>query len=249
MIICKSAHEIEWMRQSGKIVADVLDMLREMVKPGITPNQLNKAAEEYLTKCGAVPSFKGYCGYPATLCVSPNEVVVHGIPNDIPFQEGDIVSVDMGAVVHGFHTDAARTYAVGSISKEKADLVRVTEESFFQGLRFCRTGNRLSDISSCIQQYCEGHGYSVVRVLTGHGVGRNLHEDPEIPNFGRPGRGPRLQEGMTLAIEPMINLGGYAVETSADGWTVSTCDGKPSAHYENTVAIVNGEPEILTLNR
>lgn len=237
------------MKRSGKVVADVLDLLRDAVRPGVTPRQLDQAAENYLKKVGAIPSFKNYNGYPATLCVSPNEVVVHGIPNDDPLEEGDIVSLDMGAVVDGYHADAARTYPVGKISAEKARLIEVTRESFFEAMKYCRTGYRISDVSNAVQVYCEARGYSLVRVLTGHGVGRHLHEDPEIPNFGKPGRGPRIQEGMTLAVEPMVNMGTYFVKTADDGWTVSTCDGKPSAHYENSIAIVDGEPLILTLNR
>lgn len=246
MIICKSGRELEMMKESGRMTAEVLELLGKSIRPGITGRQLDRIAEEYLQKHGAKASFKGYNGYPAALCVSPNHYVVHGIPNDIPLREGDIVSLDFGVLYKGFNTDAARTFPVGSISDENQKLIDRTRESFYKGIEFCKVGYRISDISSAIQQYAESYGYSLVRALTGHGVGEKLHEDPEIPNFGRPGRGPRIQNGMTLAIEPMVNLGSYAVEVLPDGWGVVTKDRMPSAHYENTVAVIDGEPVLLT---
>lgn len=247
MIYLKSNNEIDIMRISGRIVAETLSKVEEAVKPGITTNELDKIAEEYIRSCGATPSFKGYCGFPASICASVNEEVVHGIPGERVLQEGDIISIDCGAIYNGFHGDAARTFPVGRISKDKQKLIDVTRESFFEGVKYAMVGNRIGDISHAIQEYAESYGYSIVRDYVGHGIGKEMHEEPPIPNFGRAGRGPKLTKGMVIAIEPMVNLGVYAVDELSNGWTVVTYDGKPSAHYENTVAILENGPEILTL--
>lgn len=250
MIIIKTNQEIEYMRQAGSVVRDTLLKLQEAVRPGVTTAQLDRIAEEYILKCGAKPSFKGYNGFPASICSSLNSEVVHGIPSKkVVLQEGDILSVDCGALLNGYQGDAARTFAVGNISKEAQKLIDVTKESFFKGIEFAKVGNRLSDISACIQQYVESFGFSVVRDYVGHGIGKKLHEDPEVPNYGRPGRGPKLMQGMVLAIEPMINIGDFTVRTEANDWTVVTEDGSLSAHYENTVAILKDGPEILTWSK
>lgn len=246
MIILKSPKEIEIMKRAGAVVAQVHKRLKEVIEPGITTEELDRIAEEYILKSGAQPAFKGYNGFPASICASINEEVVHGFPGSRVLEEGDIISLDIGTIVEGYVGDAARTHAVGKISPEKEKLIEVTKESFFQGIQFAKEGYRLSDISHAVQQYVESNGFSVVRDYVGHGVGRNMHEDPPIPNYGRPGRGPRLKRGMVLAIEPMVNLGTYHVETLKNNWTVVTLDGKSSAHYENTIAITEGEPEILT---
>lgn len=247
MITLKNDREIEYMRQAGKVVGETLDILQESIKPGITTGELDRIAEEYIRSRNAIPSFKGYCGFPASICASINNEVVHGIPDERALREGDIISIDCGAILNGYHGDAARTFAVGQISKEAENLIKVTKESFFKGIEKAIVGNRLSDISSAIQQYAEGQGYSVVRDYVGHGIGTEMHEEPEVPNFGRPDRGPKLVEGMVLAIEPMINIGEFHVKVQSNGWTVVTKDGTLSAHYENTVAILNNGPEILTL--
>ncbi|MBU3108637.1 type I methionyl aminopeptidase [Clostridium gasigenes] len=247
MIIIKSEKEIDLMRIAGKIVAETLLLVGENVKPGITTAGLDKIAEEFITKHGAKPSFKGLYGFPASLCISVNEHVVHGIPGSYVLKDGDIISVDCGACINGFHGDAARTFAVGNVSDKAKDLIRVTEQSFFKGIGYAKVGNRLTDISHEIQNYVEASGFSVVRDFVGHGIGRVVHEDPEVPNFGKAGRGPKLIAGMTLAIEPMINVGTYKVKTLNDDWTVVTSDGSLSAHYENTVVILPDGPEILTL--
>lgn len=247
MIIIKNHKEIELMRKAGRIVAETLLLVGENVKPGITTAELDSIAEEFITKHGAKPSFKGLYGFPASLCISVNEQVVHGIPGGYVLKEGDIVSVDCGAELDGFHGDAARTFAVGNISDEAKKLIQVTEESFFRGIELARVGNNLTDISHEIQSYIEASGFSVVRDFVGHGIGKNVHEDPEVPNFGRPGRGPKLVAGMTLAIEPMVNIGTYRVTTLGDDWTVISADKSLSAHYENTVVILPDGPEILTL--
>lgn len=247
MIIIKNSQEIEYMRQAGKVVGETLLRLEELIKPGITTAEIDKVAEEFITKQGAKPSFKGYGGFPASLCISVNEEVVHGIPGNRVLQEGDIVSVDCGAILNGYQGDAARTFPVGRISDEAMKLINVTRESFFKGIEMALIGNRLTDISHAIQQYVEAEGFSVVRDYVGHGIGKDLHEDPEVPNFGRPGRGPKLVSGMVLAIEPMVNIGGFHVKTQSNQWTVVTVDGSLSAHYENTVAILPEGPEILTL--
>ena len=247
MIILKSNDEITLMKKAGKIVGETLLLLEKEVKPGVTTAELDMMAEEFITKHGAKPSFKGLYGFPSSLCISVNEQVIHGFPGAYVLKEGDIVSVDCGARINGFHGDAARTFPVGNISKEAQRLIDVTRDSFFKGIEYAKVGNRLSDISHEIQSYVEAAGFSVVRDFVGHGIGRNVHEDPNVPNFGKSGRGPKLQEGMVLAIEPMVNSGTYKVKTLKDGWTVVTADNSLSAHYENTVAILSDGPEILTL--
>ncbi|MBN7773678.1 type I methionyl aminopeptidase [Clostridium aminobutyricum] len=248
MIIIKSEQEINIMRESGKVTGLILRELENFIKPGISTMDVNEFVEQTILKHHMIPTFKGYCGYPAAACVSVNEEVVHGIPSKKRIlKEGDIVSVDVGCTHKGYVSDAARTYAVGEISDEAARLIRVTRESFFEGLKFCKVGYRLSDISHAIQTKAEGEGFSVIRDFVGHGVGKQMHEEPQIPNYGKPGRGPRLAKGMVLAIEPMINQGDYEVEVQLDNWTVVTLDGMLSAHYENTVVITDGEPELLTL--
>lgn len=248
MIIIKTDKEIEYMRQAGKIVGNTLLRLEEVIKPGITTAELDRIAEEYITRQGAKPSFKGYNGFPASICSSVNEEVVHGIPsNKLVLQEGDIISVDCGAILNGYHGDAARTFPVGNISEEARQLIEVTKESFFKGVKNAVIGNKLTDISAEVQRYAESFGYSLVRDFVGHGIGKDMHEDPEVPNFGRPGRGPKLCKGMVLAIEPMVNIGKYHVRVESNNWTVVTEDGSLSAHYENTVAILDDGPEILTL--
>ncbi|WP_315118750.1 type I methionyl aminopeptidase [uncultured Clostridium sp.] len=248
MIILKNNIEIEYMRQAGKVVAETLAKLEEVVKPGISTAELDRIAEELIVKRGAKPSFKGYYGFPASICASVNNEVVHGIPSrDRVLQEGDIISVDCGAILNGYHGDAARTLPVGKVSEEAEKLINVTKDSFFKGVEKAMVGNRLTDISFAIQQYVESFGYSVVRDYVGHGIGRDMHEEPEIPNFGRAGRGPKLMNGIVLAIEPMVNIGDYHVDVKPDNWTVVTKDDSLSAHYENTVAVLNNGPEILTL--
>ena len=246
MITLKSSHEIDLMRQAGKITAAARALAGEMVKPGVTTQEIDKAVEAFIRQQGAVPSFLGYSGYPASACISVNDEVIHGIPGKRVLQEGDIVSIDVGAFIGGFHGDCAATFACGQISEEAQRLIDVTRQSFFEGINFAKEGYRVQDISAAVQTYVESHGFSVVREFVGHGVGTHLHESPEIPNFGRSGRGARLLRGMTLAIEPMVNLGGAAILQMNDGWTVKTRDGKLSAHYENTILVTDGEPEILT---
>ena len=246
MITLKSSHEIDLMRQAGKITAAARALAGEMVKPGVTTQEIDKAVEAFIRKQGAVPSFLNYNGYPASACISVNDEVIHGIPGKRVLQEGDIVSIDVGAYIGGFHGDCAATFACGKISDEAQRLIDVTRQSFFEGIKFAKEGCRVQDISTAVQTYVESHGFSVVREFVGHGVGAHLHESPEVPNFGRLGRGPRLLRGMTLAIEPMVNLGGAAILQLNDGWTVKTRDGKLSAHYENTILVTDGEPEILT---
>ncbi|MGG7059452.1 type I methionyl aminopeptidase [Clostridium nigeriense] len=247
MIFIKNNKEIDLMRKAGKIVAETLLLVEEKVRPGITTAELDRIAEEFITKHGAKPSFKGLYGFPASLCISVNEQVVHGIPGGYVLKDGDIISVDCGANINGFHGDAARTFAVGNISEEANKLINVTKESFFKGIEYAKVGNRLTDISHGIQSYVEASGFSVVRDFVGHGIGRVVHEDPEVPNYGLPGRGPKLVEGMALAIEPMVNVGSYKVKTLSNDWTVVTSDGSLSAHYENTIVILPDGPEILTL--
>jgi methionyl aminopeptidase len=247
MIVIKSDSEIEYMRQAGKIVARTLEEIKKVIKPGITTGHIDDLAEKFIIGQGAIPAFKGLYGFPATLCISINEEVVHGIPGDRVLKEGDIVSIDCGAIVHGFCGDGARTFPVGTISKQAQELINVTEQSFFEGINYARVGNRLEDISHSIQVYVEKHGFSVVRDYVGHGIGRAMHEDPQVPNFGRAGRGVRLAKGMCLAIEPMVNMGGYQVKILSNEWTVVTIDKSLSSHYENTVAILDNGPEILTL--
>ena len=217
-----------------------------MVKPGVSTKAIDRAVYEFILSQGAKPSFLHYNGYPASVCVSINEQVIHGIPGSRKLREGDAVSIDVGANIDGFHGDCAATYVAGEASDEVKRLIRVTRESFFEGLRYARAGNRVSDISHAVQEYVEAAGFSVVRDYVGHGVGSKMHEDPEVPNFGRPGHGPRLMPGMTIAVEPMVNMGSFGVRILSDDWTVVTVDGKPAAHYENTILITNGDPEILT---
>lgn len=243
----KSAREIESMRVAGKIVAETLEKLKEVIEPGITTRELNRIAEEYIRSNNGIPAFLGYNGYPASICTSVNEEVVHGIPSQRVLRDGDIVSIDIGAFYEGYCGDAARTFEVGNVSKKAKRLIMITEESFFAGIVMAVEGKRLQDISHAIQTYVESNGYSVVRALVGHGIGKNMHEEPQVPNYGAPGRGPRLTAGMTLAIEPMVNEGRFHVKTLSDGWTVVTSDGSLSAHYENTIVITANEPEILTM--
>jgi methionyl aminopeptidase len=247
MIIIKNDMEIEYMRRAGRLVGETLARLEEAIKPGITTAELDKIAEEFILKHNAKPSFKGYHGFPASICASTNNEVVHGIPAGRVLEDGDIISIDCGVILNGYQGDAARTIPVGKVSTEAEKLIKVTKESFFKGIEYAKIDNRLSDISAAIQTYVENFGFSIVRDFVGHGIGKDMHEDPEVPNFGRPGRGPKLKHGMVLAIEPMVNIGKYHVRVEANDWTVVTEDGSLSAHYENTVAILNNGPEILTL--
>jgi len=247
MIILKSAPELAKMRQAGLIVAEVLECLRQKVQPGVTTRELNNMVEEIISKRGATPSSLHYRGYPASLCASVNEEVVHGIPSQRKLKEGDIVSLDVGACYQGYHGDASQTLAVGQISPETQRLLRVTSEALHLGLTEVRVGNHVGDISAAIQNHVEAAGYSVVRVLCGHGIGASMHEDPEIPNYATKQKGPRLEEGMVLAIEPMVNMGKSRVFTKEDQWTVVTADGSVSAHFEHTIAITPEGPQILTM--
>ena len=247
MITLKSEREIELMRRAGKITAAARALAGEMVKPGVTTQEIDKAVYRFIRSQGAEPSFLNYNGYPASVCVSVNDEVIHGIPGKRVLKEGDIVSVDVGAYIGGFHGDCAATYACGAISDEAQKLIDVTRQSFYEGIKFAREGNRLSDVSHAVQEYVEANGFSVVREYVGHGIGRNMHESPEVPNFGLPGHGPKLLRGMTLAVEPMVNAGAAAIRQMPDGWTVKTRDGKYAAHYENTILITAGEPELLTV--
>lgn len=235
------------MRQACKITAAARALAGELVKPGVSTKAIDRAVHDYIVSQGAKPSFLNYSGFPASACISVNNVIIHGIPGGYILKEGDIVSVDVGAFYKGFHGDCAATYACGAISTEAQRLIDVTKQSFFEGIRFATKGNRVQDISHAVQTYVESNGFAVVRDFVGHGVGRQLHEEPEVPNFGAPGRGPRLLPGMTIAVEPMVNAGTYQVKVLSDGWTTVTADGKLAAHYENTVLITDGEPEILTV--
>jgi methionyl aminopeptidase len=247
VITCRSAAEIEKMRRVNQIVARVLGELRAMVAPGVTTQALDALAEARVREAGAEPAFKGYHGYPATVCASINEQVVHGIPSKRPLVDGDVISIDMGAKLDGFYGDCAVTVPVGRISDDAASLLRVTEESLFHGIDAVRPGARVSDIGAAVQQHVEAHGFSVVREFVGHGIGTALHEEPQIANYGPAGRGPRLTEGMVLAIEPMVNAGKHAVKVLPDGWTAVTRDGSLSAHFEHTVVVTHDGCEILTL--
>lgn len=246
MITLKSAQDIVKMKAAGRVVEETLRLLEQTACEGITTEELNRVADAYIRSQGAIPTFLNYNGYPKSVCISVNEEVVHGIPGKRRLKDGDIVSCDVGATLNGFVGDAARTFLIGNVSEETKKLVEVTRECFFEALKFCRVGYRISDISKAVQTHAESHGYGVVRELIGHGVGRKLHEPPDVPNYYSPNARQRLQAGMTIAIEPMINLGTAAVWQLEDGWTVVTRDGKPSAHYENTVAITNGDPILLT---
>ena len=247
MIAIKNECQLTVMRRACEITAAARALAGEMVRPGVSTKQIDKAVHDYIVSQGAKPSFLGYHGYPGSACISVNETVIHGIPGGYVLKDGDIVSIDVGAFYRGFHGDCAATFACGTISAEAEKLIEVTRQSFFEGIRFAKRGHRVSDISHAIQTYVESNGFSVVRSFVGHGVGAQLHEEPEVPNFGAAGRGPRLLPGMTLAIEPMVNVGTHEVRILKDGWTVVTTDGKLSAHYENTVLITDGEPEILTV--
>lgn len=247
MITLKSPTEIGYMRKSCAVIRDLLLYMEDKVKPGVSTKKLDEFVHDYIVKHGAKPSFLGYGGFPASACISIDDVVVHGIPSARRLEEGMIVGVDVGAILNGWQSDAARTFLVGEVSAEKRRLVDTTRESFFKGVEQFKDGGRLGDISHAIQVYNEERGYSMVRDLVGHGIGREMHEDPQVPNFGRAGHGVRLAVGMVLAIEPMVNMGTWKVETLDDGWTCVTQDGMPSAHYENTVALTENGAEILTL--
>ena len=247
MITLKSSREIDLMRQAGKITAAARALAGAMVAPGVTTREIDRAVARYIRSRGAVPSFLHYNGYPASVCISVNDEVIHGIPGSRVLKEGDIVSVDVGAFKDGFHGDCAGTYPCGEVSEEARRLIEVTRQSFFEGIRYAREGCRLPDLSGAIQRYVEANGFSVVREFVGHGIGRKMHEDPEVPNYVEPKAGrPRFLRGMTIAVEPMVNAGGVGVYTMPDGWTVRTADGRLSAHYENTILITDGEPELLT---
>ena len=246
MIKIKNSEEIEIMRESALVVSRTLGILAKEVKPGVTTLFLDKIAEEYIRSQGAIPGFLGLYDFPNTLCMSPNSQVVHGIPNNNPLQEGDIISIDCGALKNGFYGDHAYTFAVGEIEEEIRKLLEVTKQSLYEGIRQLKVGNRVGDVGYAIQKYCEDRGYGVVRELVGHGLGRKMHEDPEMPNYGKRGRGKKLMNGMVVAIEPMINLGTHRINHLSDGWTILTQDGKPSAHFEHDIAIIDGKPELLS---
>lgn len=253
MITIKNKDELDIMKKAGEIVAIAHEKIRENVSPGVTTLELDRIAEEVIRKHNAIPSFKGYEGlpgaidFPASICASVNEEIVHGIPGNRVLKDGDIISVDIGAYYNGYHGDAARTLAVGSISDDARKLIEVTKQSFFEGISKAIEGNRIIDIAGAVEDYATRHGYSVVRDYVGHGIGRDMHEDPAVPNYRTRFRGPRLQQGMTIAVEPMINIGTYKVRVLDNKWTVVTADGKLSAHYENTIAITSGEPMVLTI--
>ena len=247
MIAIKNERELTLMRQACKITAAARALAGDMVRPGVSTKQIDQAVHDYIVAQGAKPSFLHYNGFPASTCISVNGTVIHGIPDSYILKDGDIVSVDVGAFYKGYHGDCAATFPCGTVSAAAQRLIDITKQSFFEGIRFAKGGHRVSDISHAIQTYVESNGFSVVRSFVGHGVGAQLHEEPEVPNFGTPGRGPRLLRGMTLAIEPMVNAGTCDVRILKDGWTTVTADGKLSAHYENTVLITDGEPEILTV--
>ena len=247
MIILKSGHDIDLMRQAGKITAAARALAGEMVAPGVTTQEIDKAVHRYIKSQGAVPSFLNYNGFPASVCISVNDEVIHGIPGNRVLKDGDIVSIDVGAYKDGFHGDCAATFACGNVSEEAKRLIEVTRQSFYEGLRYAREGYRLPDLSGAIQRYVEENGFSVVREFVGHGIGSKLHESPEVPNYIDPRVGrPRFLRGMTIAVEPMVNAGKAGIKVMPDGWTVKTADGRLSAHYENTILITDGEPEILT---
>lgn len=246
MIIPKTTEELALMREAAHVVSKTLGMLAKEVKPGVTTNKLNDMAEAFIREQDAIPGFLGLYDCPATLLTSVNEAVVHGLPTDIPLKEGDIVAIDCGAVKHGFYGDHAYTFEVGEVAPKTKKLLEVTKKSLYLGIKEFKNGNRVGDIGYAIQNYCESHGYGVVRELVGHGLGTKLHEDPEIPNYGKRGRGKKFIEGMTIAIEPMINLGTHRINQLKDGWTIVTQDGKPSAHFEHDVALVDGKPRLLS---
>jgi methionyl aminopeptidase len=246
VIIRKSQAEIEKMARAGRVVRECLDLLGRTIEPGITTRELDRLAEKFIRENGGVPTFKGYRGFPGSICASPNDMVVHGIPGKVRLDQGDILGVDVGVTMEGYIADGATTFPVGQISEEAERLLRVTEESLMQGIAQCQIGNRVGDISHAVQIHAEAHGFAVVESMVGHGVGREMHEDPQVPNFGPAGQGPELREGMVLAIEPMINAGRYEVEMGDDSWAIYTKDGSLSAHFEHTVAITKKGPRILT---
>jgi methionyl aminopeptidase len=247
MIIIKSREEILLMKEAGRVTWLILEKLKDIIRPGLSTKEVDEYVEEAILLNDMIPAFKGYNGYPASACVSVNHQVVHGIPSpDMRLCEGDIVSVDTGTIYQGYYSDAARTYPVGTIDDDALRLISVTRDSFYEGIKYARAGNRLSDVSHAIQKRVEADGFSVVRDFVGHGIGRSMHEEPKVPNFGRPGRGPELLPGMVLAIEPMVNEGSFHVKVLSDNWTVETVDGKRSAHYENTVLITEDDPVLLT---
>ena len=246
MVFKRSDSEIKMISNSCQIVADTIDMLEEFVVPGVLISELDKKAEEFITSRGARPAFKGYMGFPSTLCVSIEDAVVHGIPGDVELKEGQIVGIDCGAEKDGYYGDHARTFAVGEVSDDKKKLMKITHESLMRGIAEAKPDNYVSDIGHAIQSFVEPHGYSVVRELVGHGIGTDLHEEPQIPNYGEPRQGYKLREGMCIAIEPMINMGLKEIKTDSDGWTIRTLDGKVSAHFEHTIAITNNGPKILS---
>ena len=247
MIYIKSTSEITKLRRAGKIVYHTFETLKPYIKAGVTTEELDKIAEDYILSQNAFPSFKNYNGFPKSICTSVNSMVIHGIPGLERLKDGDIISIDIGACLDGYHGDACRTFAVGSISAEAQDLIDVTRQSFFEGIKYARPGYRISDVSHAVQTYVEANGFSVVREYVGHGIGEKMHEPPEVPNYGVPGHGPRLAAGMTIAVEPMVNFGSARIRVLGDDWTVVTVDGSISAHYENTILITNGDPEILTV--
>ncbi|MEJ6734537.1 MAG: type I methionyl aminopeptidase [Flavobacteriales bacterium] len=246
MIFIKTEEEVELIRKSSLLVAKAHAEVAKMIQPGVTTLQLDKRAEEFIRDNGGTPAFKGYNGFPNTLCVSPNEQVVHGIPNDKPLEDGTILSVDCGVLMNGFYGDSAYTYSIGEIDEETKMLLQITKESLYKGIEQAIEGKRVGDVSYAIQQHAEMNNYGVVRELVGHGVGESLHESPEVPNYGKRGNGPKLQDGMVIAIEPMINMGDRKIKQHADGWTITTLDNKPSAHFEHTIAIRKGKADILS---
>ncbi|MGF7058305.1 type I methionyl aminopeptidase [Brassicibacter mesophilus] len=246
MIILKTEREIEKMRKAGRLVGETHAFLEKLIKPGITTKELDEAAEDFIRSNNALPAFKGYNGFTGSICASINDEVVHGIPGLKKLNDGDIISIDIGTIIEGYYGDGAKTHIVGNASDEDKRLIEVTRQSFYEGIKYARVGYRLSDISHAVQAYVEKNGFAVVRDYVGHGIGQSMHEEPQIPNFGLPGKGPRLQAGMVLAIEPMVNAGTYRVKVLKDNWTVVTADGKNSAHYEHTIAITDDEPLILT---
>jgi methionyl aminopeptidase len=247
VIVCRSKAELERMRDAGRLVGEVLSELAAHVAPGVSTGELDVLAEKRILQAGATPAFKGYHGYPAAICTSINDEVIHGIPSGRRLlQEGDVISIDVGVLLHGYFGDSAITLPVGPVSEEAATLLRVTEEALYKAIELMRPGKRISDIGHAVQQHVEAYGFSVVREFVGHGIGEAMHEEPQVPNYGEPGRGPRLTEGMVLAIEPMVNAGKPAVKVLADGWTAVTRDGRLSAHFEHTVAVTAGEPWVLT---
>ena len=247
MIIIKNSEQLALMKKAGRITAEALLVARDMIRPGISTKEIDKKIHDYIVKCDAIPSFLGYGGFPGSVCISINDEVIHGIPSDRRIlKEGDIVKIDVGARFRGYNGDSARTYPVGKVSDEALKLISVTEMSFYEAMKYAKAGNRVGDIGCAVENFVISNGFSVVRDYVGHGVGKDLHEEPEIPNFGKAGRGSRLYAGMTLAIEPMVNIGTHNVKVMSDGWTVKTLDGKLSAHYENSIAITDSDPIVLT---